>query len=286
MAKRIRIATTLGIILSVSWILVETAGSAPKKRIITTLKLLPDAPQVKLFEGIENQELKVKVLPVSAYNSSVLITNQTKKPLTVEIPKAVSSVHILAQAVQNNGLLQGILDTPQTQTGDSQSVGGNLAPVGNNNNLNFFKQALFTIPAEKTVRLRLRSVCLEHGKPTPTSRKTYELRPIESQVQNKALVLLLKKFDPKYDDLKMMQAIAWHLGSHMNWSELAAKREHEIVAGGVPLFSPAQIQAAKKIVEAAQIHVAKEQSSKSQQIFSKSKTNSASTVKSVRQIRR
>lgn len=287
MVKRIHFITTLGIVLGLCWILVEPVGSAPRKNIITGFKLDPDAPQVKLFDGIEKQKLEVKVFPRSAYSSSVLITNQTQQPLTVEIPKAVSSVHILAQVGPDNGLLNSFLDPSQSQTGDSQSVGGNLSTVGNNNQ-NLLNQALFTIPAEKTLKLRLRSVCLEHGKPAPTSQKTYELRPIESQVQDKALVVLLEKFNPKYDDLEMMQAIAWHLGSHMSWSELAAKRKHKIIGGGVPFFSPTQLQAAKKIVEVAKIHVAKEQSPKSRQILSKTNTNSnsRSTLKSVRQIRR
>ena len=271
MAKRIQLLAVIGIVLTLGWTIVEPAGGAPKKSIITTLKLHPDAPQVELFSGIKNHKLATRVYPISAYNSSVFITNLTQQPLTVKVPQVVSSVHVLAQVGQDNGLLKGLLDDQQTQTGKSQSVGGNLSPVGNNQKFDF--QGLFTIPAEKTVRLRLRSVCLEHGKPSPSSLKTYELRPIESQVQDKALVLILKKFDPRYDDWEMVQAIAWHLSSHMEWRELANEKKHRTIGGGVPQFSTAQLLNAKKIVEMAQVEVNKKQPSEARQEISNLKTD-------------
>tara|TARA_R110002111_G_scaffold258083_1_gene326786 strand:+ start:1414 stop:2274 length:861 start_codon:yes stop_codon:yes gene_type:complete len=271
MAKRIQLLLIMGIVLIVSWTLVEPVGGAPKNSLITTLKIMPDAPQVNLFEGIEQQTLAARVAPISAYNSSVFITNLTAQPLTVKLPQSVASVHILAQNGPGNGFLQGLQNQPQQQTGKSQAVGGNLTPVGNNQNFDF--KGLFTIPAEKTVRLRLQSVCLEHGKPSPSSLKTYELRPIESEVQDKALVLLLTKFDPRYDDWEMMQAIAWHLSSHMEWRELANEKKDRVIGGGVPLFSTAQLLAAKKIVEMAQVNVNRRQTVETRQEFSNSKTD-------------
>ncbi len=275
MVKRIQLLTILGIFLLAGWIWVKPAIGTPRNSMITTLTLKPDAPQVKLFEGIKSQKLSVRVAPLSAYKSSVFITNLTQQPLTVKIPKAVSSVHVLKQVDPNNGFLQGLQNNPQQQTGTSQSVGGNLTPVGNNQNLDII--GLFTIPPEKTVRLRLQSVCLEHGKPSPSSLKKYELRPIENQVQDKALILLLKKFNPRYDDWEMMQAIAWHLSSHMDWRELAKQRKHRTVAGGVPLFSTAQLLTAKKIVELAQVEVTRKKSSKENPVYSKLKTDVDST---------
>lgn len=251
MSKRIELLTIVGILVFIGGTSIEPVNGTPKNSVITTLTLKPDTPQINLFEGIETQALSAKVVPKSAYSSSVLITNLTLEPLTVKIPAAVSSVHILAQAGPDDGFLQALQGSQQPQTGDSQAVGGNLSPVGNNQNFNF--QGLFTIPAEKTVRLQLRSVCLEHGKPCPSSLKTYELRPIETKVKDKALVLLLQKFNPRRNDWEMMQAIAWHLGSHMDWQELASKKKNTNIGGGVPYFSTAQLLTAKKIVELARI---------------------------------
>ncbi|QDU51163.1 hypothetical protein [Gimesia panareensis] len=260
MVKRIQLLAIVSALLIISGASVPSVQGTPKKRIITTLSLEKDAPQVELFEGLKKQSLSARVYPISAYNSSVFITNKTAAPLTVKVPPAVSSVHILAQVGgpgQGAGLGQGLLSDLQGLNkpvqGNSQAVGGNLSPVGNNQNQNF--QGLFTIPPEKTVKLQLRSVCLEHGKPCPTSAKTYELRPIESQVQDKALVLLLQKFNPRRDDWEMMQAIAWHLASHMDWQKLASKRKQEIVGGGVPYFTSEQLVAARKVVEVARVEV-------------------------------
>lgn len=271
MVKRIQLLTVLGIFLIAGWLWVKPAIGTPRNSMITTLTLKQDAPQVKLFDGVESQKLSVRVAPLSAYKSSVFITNLTKQPLSVQIPKAVSAVHVLKQVDPNNGFLQGLQNNPQQQTGTSQSVGGNLTPVGNNQNLDII--GLFTIPPEKTVRLRLQSVCLEHGKPSPSSLKKYELRPIENQVKDKALILLLKKFNPRYDDWEMMQAIAWHLSSHMDWRELAKQRKHRTVAGGVPLFSTTQLLTAKKIVEMAKVEVTRKKTPKEDPVFSKIKTD-------------
>lgn len=253
MTKRMQLSAIAGVLSILGVVAVSSVEGTPKKSIITTLTLNPDAPQVELFEGLKQKSLSARVYPISAYNSSVFITNQTKQPLTVKIPPAVSSVHILAQngPIPGQGLIQDLQGASVPMTGDSQAVGGNLAPSGNNQTT--FFDGLFSIPPEKTVRLRLRSVCLEHGKPCPSRRKTYELRPIESQVQDKALVLLLQKFNPRRDDWEMMQAIAWNLASHMDWQELASKKKNKIVGGGVPYFTPEQLFAARKVVEVARV---------------------------------
>lgn len=286
MTKRIQLLSILGIVLLIVGTSIEPVNGTPKKSVITTLTLKPDVPQVNLFEGIQQKTLSARVFPKSAYSSSVFITNQTKEPLTVKIPSAVSSVHILAQVDQGNGLLQGLQGNQQAQTGDSQAVGGNLSPVGNNQNFDF--QGLFTIPPEKTVRLQLRSVCLEHGKPCPSSLKTYELRPIETKVKDKALVLLLKKFNPRRDDLEMMQAIAWHLGSHMDWQELANKKKNRHIGGGVPYFSKSQIISAQKVVELARIETNRKPAKQDAQQLSNSKTelDASSSLSRVRGNRR
>ena len=39
---------------------------------------------------------------------------------------------------------------------------------------------LFNVPAEKVGKIKVVTVCLEHGKIEPNSRVVYELRPIES----------------------------------------------------------------------------------------------------------
>jgi len=285
MVKRIHLPIVLGMMLLLCSTTLAPVNGTPKKGVMTKLSLKPDAPQVDLFAGIEKQQLGARVYPMSAYSSSVFISNLTTEPLTVKIPAAVSSVHILAQVGPGPGLLQSLQDGQQTQVGDSQAVGGNLNPVGNNQNIDF--NGLFTIPPEQTVKLKLSSVCLEHGKSCPSSIKTYELRPIESQVKDQALVLVLQKFNPKRDDLEMVQAVAWHLSSHMGWQELASKKKNKIIGGGIPYFTPAQLTAAQKVVELARIESHKLEAREAKP-FIDSKENSATrpVLSRVRQQRR
>lgn len=274
MMKRIPLLLILGGVLSIGGILINPVNGTARKPAITQLSLDPDAHQVNLFKGIEEKSLSARVFAKSAYSSDVFISNLTHKPLTVKIPPAVSSVHILAQVDPGNGFLQGLQGNPQTQNGDSQAVGGNLAPIGVGNNSFFDLQGMFTIPPEKTVRLKLRSVCLEHGKPCPSRMKTYELRPVETKVKDKALVLLLERFNPRRDDWETMQAAAWHLGSHVSWQDLASKRKNKHIGGGVPYFSRTQLMSAQKVVELARIESHRQPSEKKQQLVLDGKNSS------------
>jgi hypothetical protein len=231
----------------------------------------PDAVRVELFEGIEREQLSVRVSPRDAYSSKVFITNETDQPLTVILPEAVVAVHVLNQVPglgdilgnqgQNAGLNAG---NGQGNQGAGQSVGGvfqgQQGGPGNNQAQNPFGNQMpangfFSIPPEKTVQVSLATVCLDHGKPDPSVRMTYELRRVEDHTDDLVLRELLRGYDPQRDQRMVLQAAAWNRANEMSWKELAAKT---IRRGPLrfPLFSRNQLKQAEELVEEADETVA------------------------------
>ena len=111
----------------------------------------------------------------------------------------------------------------------------------------------FSIPAEKIVRVPFRSVCLAHGLPEPSAKKTYRVVRTESFTQDFALQELLKLVATGRIHGQVAQAAAWNLTDKMSWRELAAKSVKH-VGGRRPTryFSRGQLIAAQQLVATAQ----------------------------------
>src|SRR5258708_6025169 len=57
-----------------------------------------EPPQkVELFSAMEKGEIDVKLILKDSRGGNVLITNKTKKPLTIQLPVAFAGVPVLAQ---------------------------------------------------------------------------------------------------------------------------------------------------------------------------------------------
>ena len=110
----------------------------------------------------------------------------------------------------------------------------------------------FSIPPERTRTVRVPTVCLEYGKREPTSRMPYTIGPVESFSSDPQLAVVLELLGRGQLPQKVAQAAAWHLSSGLSWEQLAAEKiDH---AGGVPdepYFSPAELQAAYRLVASA-----------------------------------
>ncbi len=112
--------------------------------------------------------------------------------------------------------------------------------------------APFTVPAGKSVTLRVPLVCLEYGLKEPTPRMAYRLAPLADFSQDPRLAVLLGGLASGHLSQPVAQAAAWHVSSGRTWEQLAA----EVVkgAGAAPdraVFSAADLQAARQAVEIA-----------------------------------
>jgi hypothetical protein len=120
------------------------AGSPPTRAAgpIRQPSFDPQAERVELFEGVEREQLSVRVSARDAFHSSVFITNETDQPLTVALPEGVVAVHVLKQFAPpggvigaNNGFDFGNNAQQGQGQGAAQSVGGNLFGQGQGNNV-------------------------------------------------------------------------------------------------------------------------------------------------------
>lgn len=240
---------------------------------IRQLKLDETAAVVELFDGIESGQFQAKLVAKSAHEASVFIKNTTDAPLTVSLPKAAIGVHILPQVLPvnpfgnnvgnnlgnnfGNNLNQG-LGQGNGQDGRSQTIGGQFQPFGNQqgfpnqlgNNPAMMGNGMFSIPPEKTVQLKMRTVCLNYGSPDPHVGLTYELRKLESVVSNPVLRQLLEDYSPRVHQ-DAMQAAAWHLANGLSWRQIA-NLPNPGALGVAAMFNGQTLKSAQALVQQAE----------------------------------
>lgn len=254
-----------------------SGAQAGNNSVIRTLSLDESAKIVELFDGMESGQFQVRLSPKSPQESYVFVKNATDEPLTVALPKAAVGIHILPQIFgQGNNPFNNFGNQNQNQglnnqfgggqQGRSQNVGGQLQPFNNNQqgffnnqnngngNMNQFPNAngFFSVPPEKTVQLKMRTVCLDYGLPDPMPGLKYELRRVEAEISNPALQKLLESFSVRVDQ-DAMQAAAWHLSNNMTWAQIGSLADHEIVAlTGGKMFDANTVKLAQSLVQDAE----------------------------------
>lgn len=256
--------------------LLSAANSGP----ITKLKLDPAAEVVPLFEGRDDGRFEVRMSATNAYQANVVIVNKAETPLTVALPKAAVGVHVLPQFNGPNGFFP---NNNQGNNAGQQGPNGNMAAIGNTaqtvggpmqttgiinqgggptanpfgfpsvpaewaDKPEFASFAGFaTVPAGKSIQLRMRTVCLDHGRPVPMPRLTYRLMPVEDYTTDPILAELLERYSPRTDQ-EVMQAAAWHVANGLSWDKLATLSNN----GVVTTFNRRQVNDAKALVESVE----------------------------------
>jgi hypothetical protein len=111
----------------------------------------------------------------------------------------------------------------------------------------------FTVFPAKSRVVRIPTVCLDHGKREPNARVPYRMVALDACSTDPRLAEVLEALSRGVLTQKVAQAAAWHLSSGRTWEQLSA--EVIEMAGGadpdVRVFSPAELVAARRFVEAA-----------------------------------
>ena len=214
----------------------EAKKSATKKSPIRNPKFDPTGEQVEFFAAIEAGQIEAKLIPKNALGGNVLIENKTDKPLNVKLPDAAVGVPQNFQ-FGGGGMQGGFGGGQQGGLGGGQQGGGGGAG------------GFFSVPAERVISVPFNSVCLEHGKPEPTSSNRYKLVPVEQVSKDPVLYELLTVVGTGKVDSQAAQAAAWHLTDKMSFQQLAAKAMTHL--GGLPptpYFSQEQLQGAQQLL--------------------------------------
>jgi hypothetical protein len=206
-----------------------------------------EQPPVKaeLFAAMDEGQVEVQFIARNDHAARVIIKNNLKQPLQLVMPEAFAGVPVAAQlgGRGGGGFGGGGRGGGGTGGGGQQSVGGGGGGLGGGQG-GGGGGGFFSIPAEKTAKINVAVVCLDHGLRNPSSSAPYKMVPADEHVKSPAVAELLKAFGSGELDHASVQAAAWHLNSEMGWNELAAKLTGtRRTPNRSPYFSQDQIRA-------------------------------------------
>jgi hypothetical protein len=258
MARRICLAVCGAILLATAarWaIAADTNAASPASPVPDVAGTAADS--VGLFDAIDAGRIDVTFIAKSDRAARILITNREKQPIHLRLPEAFAGVPVLAQFGGGGGGRggggfggggRGGGGGLGGGGGGQQSVGGGLGGggggLGGGGLGGGGGGGIFSIPPEKTAKINVPVVCLDHGLQTPSSSNKYKMIPAEDHLDRPAVVELLKAFGRGELNHAATQAAAWHLNNDLSWPELAAKLQGTRRSPRrPPYFSREEIQA-------------------------------------------
>jgi hypothetical protein len=203
-----------------------------------------DGHAVGLFRAMSDGQVDAKFIALNDHAARLVITNNLKQPIHLQLPEAFAGVPVLAQlggGGRGGGGFGG--GGAGGGGGGQQSVGGGLGGggggVGGGGGGGFF-----SIPTERTAKINVAVVCLDHGLQNPSSSNPYKIVPAEDHLDRPAVIELLKAYGRGELQHGATQAAAWHLNSDVSWQELSAKLQGTRRSPRrPPYFSREEIQA-------------------------------------------
>lgn len=254
-------------------LMLASVAEAGKKGAITKLSVDPDAPVVGLFKGMEDGKLSTTLIQKDSKSGNLLVENLTKEAITVEMPDSFVGVHVLNQfggGLGGGGLGGGGLGGGGLGGGGGgQTTGGGGGGGLGGGGLGGGGGGLgggggfFSIPPEKIVRLPVKSVCLEHGKPEPSPRMKYRVFPVEYVSKDPVLKELLNLVATGRINEKVAQAAAWNIANKKSWQELAAMRFRRLGSlPDTPHFSHLELTYAQNLVAVSRQKAAEKKDAK------------------------
>ncbi|HEV3418425.1 MAG TPA: hypothetical protein VG056_16490 [Pirellulales bacterium] len=242
-----------------------------------------DKKSVNLFDAMKSGDIQVKYIAHNSKEGQLLVTNNTDVPLTVKLPDAFAAVPVLAQAQGGGG------GTKKSYGGggggQNQGVGGGGGGGlgGGGGGQRGGGGGAFDVAPEKVAKIKIDTVCLEHGKKEPAPNVPYEIRPIETFTSDASVQELCKMLATGQINQRAAQAAAWHLANHMTWEQLLDKKIHHLIGGNEAYFTPEEIRVAMQLTDramkSAEAHEAKPTSTSTSQSSSSSQSPSSSSGK-------
>ncbi len=218
-------------------------------------KPVVNADIVELFAAMAAGDVEAKVIPKDSTNATVLITNKTDRPLAIKLPEAFAGVPALAQFGGGQGGQGGF--GGNQQGGMNQGMGGGMGGMGGGGmgggGGGFGGQGgggggFFNVAAEKVGKIKVVTICLEHGKADPRPRIPYTLKPLEEFNDDPHVYEVCSMLGHGEIDQRAAQVAAWHFTDAMSFEELAAKRIKHLNGTSEPYFAHAEVVRAVQIV--------------------------------------
>jgi hypothetical protein len=235
-----------------------TFASLPPHTAYAELPVTPRTPQatMDLFDAMQQGKLDATFIAKNAQRGRLVLRNRTSQPINVGMPNAFIGVP-LAQ-MGGMGMGGGMGGMGGGMMGGMQRMGGGMGGGGGRGGGGFGgrgggRGGGFSVPPEKTIRIDVPLVCLDHGLREPSPAKPYAIRPIENYVKDPAVIEIVAAYANGDVPEAVAQAAVWNLESHVSWPALAAKLTGtERYAVRDPYFSRDEIKAAMSLVANAQ----------------------------------
>lgn len=205
------------------------------------------AKTVDLFAGMEAGEVEAVMIMADSTKGTVMLKNKTSQPLTIKMPAAFAGVPILAQRGGRNGGGAGGMGGMGGGMGGGgmQGMGGGMMGGMGGGMMGGGMGGMFNVAPDKVQKVKIGSVCLDHGLTDPSPRVAYKPIPIESYIKDPAVAELIKLMTAGQIDQHSAQAAAWHLQNGLTWDELAQKVGVKHINGTrEPYFAPNQLERA------------------------------------------
>ncbi len=226
-----------------------------------------EAQRVELFKAVKDGLVDVKLTPKNSLECTISVTNKGAQPLMVDMPRTFAGVPVLAQppgaGMFGEGGMMGDMGGmggggrrgggSGGGGGGNQSVGGGMGGGGGGmGGMGGGGGGGWFIPPEKTVRDKVRTVCLEHGKKEPRPALNYTMVPLASYTKNKTTHVLCSMLSDQSVDQLAVQAAVWNQENSIPFNELAAKTVKK-AGGTIPrvFFTRSQIVVGEKMVQLA-----------------------------------
>ncbi len=201
-----------------------------------------EARQVEFFEAIEAGEIDVQFIPRNAELANVIIENRGEQPLAIRLPDAFAGVPVLAQfggAGGFGGMQGGRGGGTRGGGGGMQGMGGGMGGMmggmggmgggmmGGGMGGGMMGGGMMRVPGERQMKLKVTTVCLEHGKRDPNPRVPYKMIPAEQFIHDPQVKEVCRLLGYNQMSQNIAQAAAWHLADGLAWDFLARKKKSE-----------------------------------------------------------
>ncbi len=226
----------------------------------------PAEPAVlDLFAGIDDGKIEAIVIPRDSKRVTLQLKNKSDQPITIRLPEAFAAVPVQAQFAGGGpfgggngiGFGQGGGNHAGGQ-GGGQGLGvGGGQNGGQNGGFNAGGRrrerggggpGIFSVPAGKVIKVKLTSVCLEYGKPEPSARNEYVVKPIETLCDKPEVVSILRSLSTGEVSQEVAQLAAWNVANGTSFEQIAAIKTK--LGLQQPTYSQSAIASAAELVAA------------------------------------
>ncbi len=259
---RVMGATVLGLVTTCTSVVgaAEAATGKVKERVAIE-------PAARMVCCRRAGQIEVKFIPKDATEATVIVKNLTDKPLTIKLPEAFAAVPIQAQGMMGGGMggmggggmggMGGGGMGGMGGGGGGQGMGGGMGGGGmggmggggmGGGGMGGMG-GMMRIAPEKQSKMKVVTVCLEHGKPDPNPKMAYKMIPADKFIKDERVMNLCKMLGNGLTTQNTAQAAAWHLTDGMSWDQLAAKNRVESkYTGNIAFFNPFELRQASLLV--------------------------------------